>query len=189
MNLDVTAASGEGYTHLWDISTQKVYDGGFKLDTASLPTAAEKVYRGTVVSCNLTTRVATVVKTAIIQTAVGSGDTVVKITKDHNLIATDVIGIGGTTVTVGTITTSNAAYDSFVITANQLGEITKDSVLSESIVAKIPSGLLINDVDVTEDEPSCSAAFALDGVIVSELPQGLTTEIKAAMPFIQFLNL
>lgn len=189
MNLDVTAASGESYTHLWDIATQKVYDGGFKLDTASLPTAAEKVYRGTVVSCNLTTRVATVVKTATLYEKVDAEDEIVKITKDHNLIATDVIGIGGTTVTVGTITTSNADYDSFVISAAALGALAVSTVLSEDITAKIPSGLLVNDVDVTEDEPTCSVAFALDGVIVSELPSGLTTDIKAAMPFIQFLNL
>lgn len=276
MQQKTTEQSGNSYTHMWDVATMKQFDGGFLLDKTCLPTGTEKLPKGALLKANFTTRKAVMVKTAILQANLAADGTSVRILKGHNLLATDIIGINGNSVLVGTITTSNAAYDSFTILAGALGgaltkgavlqqytaagattpEIKKLAILYEAITdaseaIKINKGSGIaegdtieyggttlelgtitegNDYDsfvitankfgaisagavmqvytegstnagvpvnpdglnpfevLIDDEPTCSIMFRADGVVTSLLPQGVTAEIKASLPNIQFLN-
>jgi len=276
MQQKITEQSGNSYTHMWDVATMKQFDGGFLLDKTCLPTGTEKLPKGALLKADFKTRKAVMVKTAILQANLAADGTIVKILKGHNLLATDIIGINGNSVLVGTITTSNANYDSFTIDAGALGgALTKGAVLqqytaagattpeikklailyeaitdaSEAIKINKGSGIAEGDTieyggttlvlgEVTEgddydsfvitknkfgaisagavmqvytegsinagvpvnpdglnpfevlidDEPTCSIMFRADGLITSLLPQGVTAEIKASLPNIQFLN-
>ncbi len=276
MQQKTTEQSGNSYTHMWDVATMKQFDGGFLLDKTCLPTGTEKLPKGALLKADFTTRKAVMVKTATLQANLAADGTTVKILKGHNLLKTDIIGINGNSVLVGTITTSNANYDSFTIDAGALGgALAKEAVLqqyteagastpevkklavvyeaitSDSVAIKINKGSGIAEGDtisyggttlvlgeVTEaddydsfvittnkfgaisagavmqvytegstnagmpvnpdglnpfevlidDEPTCSIMFRADGVITSLLPQGVTAEIKASLPNIQFLN-
>ncbi len=276
MQQKTTEQSGNSYTHMWDVATMKQFDGGFLLDKTCLPTGTEKLPKGALLKADFTTRKAVMVKTATLQANLAADGTTVKILKGHNLLKTDIIGINGNSVLVGTITTSNANYDSFTIDAGALGgalakgavlqqyteagattpEVKKLAVVYEAITSdseaiKINKGsgiaegdtisyggttLLLGEVTesddydsfvitknkfgaisvgavmqvytegstnagipvnpdglnpfevLIDDEPTCSIMFRADGVITSLLPQGVTAEIKASLPNIQFLN-
>lgn len=195
MHYSETAASGKSYTHMWDVASLKAFDGGFAIDKTTLPAGTEKLPKGAFLKADHTERTAKVIKTAVIQTAVLTTDTVVKVKKGAMLVATDVLGTGAKAVTVGTIDTSNADYDSFAITANALGALsvndvlqTYDSAGSSGKTAVNPDGL--NHVDVAIDTfPSCSIVFRADGVVKSALPQAVTTAIATALTNVQFLPL
>ena len=276
MQQKITEQSGNSYSHMWDVATMKQFDGGFLLNKTCLPAGTKKLPKGALLKANFTTRTAVMVKTAVLQANLAADGTTVKILKGHNLLATDIIGINGNSVVVGTITTSNADYDSFDISAGALGgaltkgdilqqytddgatipEVKKLAVLyeaitdaSEAIKINKGSGIAEGDTieyggttlvlgEVTEgddydsfvitankfgaisagavmqvytegstnagvpvnpdglnpfevlidDEPTCSIMFRADGVVTSLLPQGVTAEIKASLPNIQFLN-
>lgn len=276
MQQKTTEQSGNSYTHMWDVATMKQFDGGFLLDKTCLPTGTGKLPKGALLKADFTTRKAVMVKTAILQADLAANGTTVKILKGHNLLATDIIGINGNSVLVGTITTSNAAYDSFSISAGDLGgaltegavlqqytaagattpEVKKLAILYEAItsaseaikinkgsgIAKgdtiqfggttLKLGTITEETDydsfviaankfgaisagavmqvyaegstnagmpvnpdglnpfevLIDDEPTCSIMFRADGVVTSLLPQGVTAEIKASLPNIQFLN-
>ena len=136
MQQKITEQSGNSYSHMWDVATMKQFDGGFLLNKACLPTGTEKLPKGALLKANFTTRIAVMVKTAVLQANLAADGTTVKILKGHNLLATDIIGINGNSVLVGTITTSNAKYDSFVILAGALGgALTAGDILQQYTAA------------------------------------------------------
>lgn len=195
MDYKETEASGNSYSHMWDVATMKQFDGGFLFDKTTVPAGTEKLPKGVFLKVDLTERTAKVIKTAVLAEAITAESTAVKVNKGALLVATDILGTGAKAVTVGTIDTSNADYDSFTIVANSLGALAKDAVLQTYDAAGAsgksavnPDGL--NPFDVTLDaEPSCSCMFRVDGVVVSRLPQAVTTAIKGALTNVQFLNI
>ena len=195
MNYTQTDQSGNSYTHMWDVASTKSFDGGFAIDKTTLPASTEKLPKGAFLKVDHTERTAKVIKTAVIQTAVLTTDTVVKVKKGAMLVSTDVLGVSGKAVTVGTIDTSNANYDSFAITANALGALSVNDMLqtfdaagASGKVAVNPDGLNLCDVEI-DDMPTCTVIFRADGVVKSALPQSVTTAIAAALPNVQFLPL
>lgn len=192
MNYSQTPASGNSYTHMWDVASMKCFDGGFLVDKTTLPTGTEKLPKGALMKADIVERKATVIKTAVLHEAITTGSTAVKVKKGAMLVATDILGTGTKSVLIGTVDTSNADYDSFAIEAAALGALAKDVVLQtydaagSSKNAVNPDGFNAFEVEL-DAEPSCSVMFKADGIMSGTLPQVLTAAIKAALKFCQIL--
>ncbi len=193
MEYKETPQSGLSYIHQWDVSSVKVFDGGFLLDKSNLPVGLEKLPRGSYLKIDMVERKAKLIKTVVLHEALTNVATVVKIKKGSKLVATDVIGNGVKAVVVGAITTSDPDFDSFAITADALGTAAKDAVLqtydsagSSGKSAVNPDGLNYTDV-VIDEEPAVSVIYEAHGIVTDSLPQGTTTAIKGALKFCQFL--
>lgn len=186
MHYTVTPQSGYSHTHLWDIADARQYDGGFLLK--NVPSSLNTVPAGTLVKVDTTARTAEIVKSAKLAAAIATADTTVKVAKGSTLAKGDVIGIGGKSVTLGAITTSNAAYDTFTITAGALGAVDAGEALvtyANGAAAKV-DGLVTADVDV-DDNPTCSVTFAAYGIKEAELPFGAGSDVKAQLTHCQFI--
>lgn len=194
MEYKETPQSGNSYLHVWDVASARVFDGGFLFDKTTVPDGTETLPKGVFLKVDQVERKATLIKTAVLFEAITNVSTTVKIKKGSLLLATDIVGINGAAVLVGTIDTSNADYDSFDIVADSLGALAEGAVLqtydeagSSNKNAVNPDG--INPVDVTLDaEPSCSAIYAVDGIVTERLPHEPTDAIKTALKFCQFLS-
>lgn len=192
MNQTITAASGNSYTHMWDVASMKMLDGGFLFSKASVPAGTAKLPKGVLLKADLTERTAKVIKTAVLHEAITALSVAVKVKKGALLLATDILGIGTKSVVIGAIDTSNAAYDSFAIEADSLGALAAGAVLQTYDAAGSnknvvnPDGLNPFEVEL-DAQPSCSVMFAADGIVSSTLPQTLTTAIKTALKFCQIL--
>lgn len=190
MHYKETPQAGNSYLHIWDVASEKAFDGGFLLTTTSFPAGTEIVPKGTFLRGDLVNRTAVPVKTVVLAAAVLSTDTEVKIKKGHNLIATDKIGTDSASVTVGTIDTSSDDYDVITIVADALGALADGAVLQSHDASGVivPNGLLHRDVEI-DDETPCSIVFRADGIVSSRLPQPVSTAIETALKDCQFLNI
>jgi len=194
MDYTNTAQAGNSYTHLWDVETTREFEGGFLFDLATVPAGTLTLPKGALLQVDHTERKATLIKTAVLQLALTAIATEVRLVKGHNLLATDIIGIGAIGITVGTIVTTNADYDSITIVANSLGVLavgsilqTMDAVGATGRTPVNPDGL--NYAEVTLDaQPSCSVIYEAKGVQTAALPQGITAAIKTALKFMQFIG-
>jgi len=194
MDYTNTAQTGSSYTHMWDVDTTREFEGGFLFDKATVPVGTLKLAKGMLLKVDHVERTATLLKTAVLQAQLTALATEVRILKGSLLLATDVIGTAAIGITVGAIDTSNAGYDSFAITANDLGALavgailqTYDSAGANGKVAINPDGL--NYADITLDaQPSCTVIYEAKGVQTAKLPQGVTAAIKTALKFIQFIG-
>lgn len=173
-------ASGNSYTHLWDISTVRVYDGGFGLDKSNLPTDLNELPRGAILSVDLEERKARVIKTAELAETLTAESTKVKIGKGSLVDTGDTLGIGDKSVTVGALDTSNAGFDSFEIEANALGVAPIGTILSTFKDGKPVKAAGFNSRDVKLlGEDSVSVVYAVDKVESSRLPYPITESIIA----------
>ena len=194
MDYTNTAQTGNSYTHMWDVDTTREFEGGFLFDKTTVPVGTLKLAKGMLLKVDHVERKATLLKTAVLQAQLTALATEVRILKGSLLLATDVIGTAAIGITVGAIDTSNAGYDSFAITANDLGALavgailqTYDSAGANGKVAINPDGL--NYADITLDaQPSCTVIYEAKGVQTAKLPQGVTAAIKTALKFIQFIG-
>jgi len=169
--------------------------GGFNLDDAPLAAGAE-VLRGTVIGFDEVTRVALVVKQAILYEAALNTTVNYKVKKGHHLKVGDVIAytVGGAAKAIETITTTNAAYDTLGVgSGNSLGvAIDAGEVLFEGPTAGTdtaalktePKGLLMEDAVAQASEP---ISVVLRGTVYQRrLPCGACDAVKAALPMIIF---
>lgn len=131
MHYTETAQSGNSYTHMWDVATMKTFDGGFLFSKSCVPAGTAKLPKGVFLKADLVNRTATMIKTAVLHEAITAASEAVKIKKGALLLATDILGIGTKAVVVGTVDTSNAAYDSFAIVANTFGALAAGTVLQQ----------------------------------------------------------
>ena len=92
--------------------------GGFLLSLTELKTGTSQIDRGTPVSLNWTTRIATIVKTALV--VAGSTTTVTRVAKNHQFKVGDVISktVGAIGVAITAISTSNSDYDTLTHLTN-----------------------------------------------------------------------
>lgn len=183
-----TPQNGNVYLHMWDVSTVKVYDGGFLLDKSNLPEGLRTLPKGTFLKVDLNNRTAKAVKTFLLFEAITSASTEVKVVKNSLLKKGDIIGTGNKKVTVSDIDTSNAEYDKFVITAGDLGALTSGATLQAFESGKLlnPDGFNYNDKPI-EDETTVSVIYAVDGVVAERLPSPVTNEIVTALKHCQIL--
>lgn len=189
MDYKITPQSGNSYSHMWDVATMKTLDGGFLFNKATVPAGTEKLPKGVFLKADLTEQKAVIVKTVKLAKALLTTDTEIEIEKGHFLLATDKIGVGEKSITVGVIDTSDEAVDVITITADALGALAKGDVLQTYDANGVvnPDGL--NPVDVVLDaQPTCSIMFRADGIVKSRLPQATTVAIETALKDCQFLN-
>jgi hypothetical protein len=64
---------------------------------------------------------------------------------------------------------------------------TYDSAGATGKVAVNPDGLNYREIDL-DAQPSCSVIYEARGIVVSRLPQAITTAIKTALKFMQFIG-
>jgi len=180
---------GNSYTHIWDVSTVQVYDGGFLLDKSNLPDDLKVLPKATFLKVDLEERKATAVKTVSLFEAITAASTEVKVKKNRLLKNGDVIGVGTKSVTIGDIDKSNADYDSFDITANSLGALAADSILQSFVSGKPanPDGFNYTDVQI-DAEPSVTVVYGVHGVVSERLPFPVTNEIISSLKFCQILK-
>lgn len=188
MDYKVTPQSGNSYTHLWDVSTVEVYDGGFLLDKSNLPVAMKVVPRGAFMAVDLEERKASVVKTVELHEAVTAASTTVKVKKGSLLVKNDVIGVGEKSVTIGDINSSDSMFDSFDIEANALGAVAVGGVLQSFKDGKAVKVDGFNYTDVKIDaQPSVSVIFRVFKVESDRLPYPITDEIVSSLKHCQIL--
>lgn len=194
MDYKITPQSGNSYSHVWDVSSMKTFDGGFLLDKTNLPEGLEKLPKGVFLKGDFTERTAKVVKTAVLTEAITTESTAVKVKKGALLKEDDILGAGTKSAAIGAVDTSNADYDSISITANAFGALAAGSVLQSYDAAGSnknavnPDGLNPVEEVRVDREPSVSIMFRADGIVTSRLPQGVTDAIKAALKYCQFLD-
>lgn len=173
-------ARGNSYTHLWDVSTERVYDGGFGLDKSNLPIDLKELPRGAILSVDLKERTARVIKTVELAEALTAESTKVKISKGSLVKAGDILGVGDKSITVGVLDTSDVGFDSFEIEANALGTAEINTVLSSYKEGKPIKAAGFNSRDVKLlGEDSVSVVYAVDKVESSRLPFTITESIIA----------
>ena len=190
MEYTFTPQSGNSYTHMWDVASTEAFDGGFLFDKTTVPEGTTKLPKGVFLKVDFVERIATLVKTAVLYEAITLASTAVKIKKNSLLLATDTVAIGEKFVTVGAIDTSNALYDSFAITAEDLGALAIGTVLQscdEEGTLINPDGMNYAEV-LIDAEPSCNVIFKAYGIIPAALPQGVTDSIIAALKHCQFIK-
>jgi len=191
MDYKETAQSGNSYSHMWDVETTREFEGGFLFDKTTVPTGTEKLPKGVFLKVDNTERKATLVKTAVLAEAITAESTAVKIEKGSMLLATDIIGTGTAAVLVGTIDSSNDDYDSFAIEADALGALDAGAILQQYTAtdgaAVNPDGLNYREIEL-DAQPSCSVIYEARGIVVSRLPQAITSAIKTALKFMQFIS-
>ena len=102
---------------LWDESKATRASGGFSLANV-LPSTSTHVLKGAPISVDHSTRVANIVKTAVV--SAGSSTTKTRVAKGHLIKVGDVIAkaVDGKAVAITAIDTSNADYDELTHTTN-----------------------------------------------------------------------
>lgn len=189
MDYKVTPQSGNSYTHLWDVSTERKYDGGFTLDKSSLPDNLKELPRGTFLKVDNEERIAKVVKTVSLFEALVAESTSVKVKKGSLLKKNDVLGINDKFVIVGDIDHSNADFDSFTIEAGALGEALEINAVLQSYASgksENPDGFNYEDKPI-ERETTVTVVYAVDKVVAERLPYPLTDAIVSALKHCQIL--
>lgn len=171
---------------LWREDTCEWFTGGFNLDKTNLPSGLDALPKGAILSLDFANRAAVAVKTASVTKAVLSTDTEVQIAKGHILVATDVIGINGNTVTVGTINTSNADYDVITITANALGAVSLGAILESNSGENIGLNYAPKPLKGTVSVSATLQAYEVQG---ANLPYPVSSSLKTKMTSRhQFIN-
>ncbi len=163
---------------LWNEESIYRMVGGFKLDTANLPSTLTILPKGCLLNINFTTRVAKIVKTAKVYETSAADATAYKVYKNHILKADDVITKveSAKAYTVQSIDTSNADYD-VVAVNNTLGELVENDVLFEAAAETADSSAqkaqanFINYHDVKiEGTPSVNALGRAYEIKEAKLP-------------------
>jgi hypothetical protein len=176
----------------------KIYEtatGGFTLNVTPLTTGAT-VAKGTPMGYNEDTRVADVVKQAVLYEAALNTTVNYKVKKGHHFKVGEIIGysVGGAAKAIETITTTNPAYDTVGVgTGNSLGvaiaagEVLFDAPTAGTDTAALkvePKGLLLNDVTVGTSEP-CSIVVR-GTVYARRIPTGVCAAVKSALARVLF---
>lgn len=149
MHYKETAQAGNSYLHLWDVASIKTFDGGFLFDKTSIPEGTERLPKGVFLRGDFVERKATLIKTVKVTKAVAVSDTEVRIAKGHLLLATDIIGVAGKAILVGTIDTSNDDYDAITITAGALGAVAINTILQSYSAASSGGVKGVFELEVT----------------------------------------
>ena len=177
---------------------QKVLEtasGGFTLDDSTL-TADEDILKGTIVGFDEVTRVATVVKQAVLYENATNTTVNYKVLKGHHFKVNDIISfvVGGAAKAITVITTTQADYDTLAVGGgNTLGvAITAGESIFHAGSAGSdtgallvePKGLLYEDAVA---EANANVSVVLRGTVFARrMPNGACDAVKAALPLIIF---
>lgn len=132
MQYEVTSADSV-IKNLWQELTAQAASGGFKLDTTNLASAVEYVDKGALLALNWSTRLATIVKTAVCITG-GAADAP-RVGKNHLLEAGDIISDGKVAATISSITTTESTYDTLNLSVSLIDYAADDILVEASVVS------------------------------------------------------
>lgn len=185
MNLTIGTADSVNKI-LWDESKSTRANGGFSLADV-LPSTFGYVLKGAPISVNHTSRVANLVKTAVVIT--GSTTTATKVAKNHQFKVGNVIAaaVSGNGVAITAIDTSDADYDVLSHLTNG-GAFSADAVIFEATAAgtgdatyKYTANALLSDNIKNTGTPTLTAVIEALEIEEANLPYSLTTAIKTAL--------
>lgn len=176
----------------------ETFIGGFTLDTSNLATAIaaglQLLQAGSVVNVDEYTRRMKLIKTASLQAAALSSDTIYKFNKGHLFVVGEFVGftVGGLAVTISAIDTSNAAYDSVTLSATLAVAIPAFGALYQALAAgstgaliSTPSGLTLRDEQIATAK---DFTVVRGGAVYSRRTTGHPVGIQSFMPKITFSN-
>ena len=171
---------------LWDEYKADKGAGGATL-AAILPSTSTYLLKGAPLYINYTTRVAQLVKTAVVVT--GSTTTVTKVAKNHNFKVGDVISktVGAVAVAITAIdTTTSDEYDTLTHLTNG-GAWSAADVLFQAASVSATSAYLYTANALLATNVKNLGSITVTGVIgaleiqEANLPYSLTTAIKTAL--------
>jgi hypothetical protein len=173
---------------LWDEIDAKRAQGGFTL-AADTPSSVSTGYilKGLPMNVNYASRVAEIVKTAIVIT--GSTTTATRVTKGGLFIVGDVIAnvLSGNGVVITGIDTTNAAYDSLTHLTNG-GAFVADTVLFEAAAAGTGDAVylhtanaLLSDNTKMSGSATVTAVISAQEIIEANLPAPVSADVKTAL--------
>lgn len=173
---------------------QKVLEtarGGFALDVTGL-TIGDTLKGGSLISYDESTRIAKVIKSAVVQANAANNAVNIRVTKGHFLKVGDNLArtLGGAAYAISAINTTDPDYDQ-VMVATTLGvALTAGDVLfvstasgASAAAALTPSGLLYED---TEIQSHSDISVVVCGTVYARRIPGITSELKAKLPLIIF---
>jgi hydrogenase maturation factor len=168
--------------------------GGFRLDISNLDTGAE-VTPGMPLGFDESTRIAKVVKLAIVQANATNTATSIQVKKGHLFKVGDyvAVAVGGAAYAISAIDTSNAAYDVFTVGTTLGAALTADtSVLFQSsatgataaVYSVTARGLNYSSVTVAT---GADVAAVIDGSVYERrIVGGVTAAVKSLLTKIFF---
>ena len=170
---------------------------------ANLPAAGTVIAAGHPVELDTATHIAKLANFFKVHTAVGTGDSTVKVMvlpglprlKAGNFVGVPPAAVGGsvTTVTVGAIT-EGVGYDEFTITPNALGALAQYSLLTEGVASgsttpyAVPNALTYEDVYIETGTTVATVACVHTGTVYAARTPLMSTGVKANLPTIKFDN-
>lgn len=170
--------------------------GGCTLDVSDLP-ATGFIPEATIIGKDATTKLWHVMKSATAQAAVGNAVTAYPVLKNHTFKVGDIIGlsVGGKAVTITSIDTTNAAYDTIntdatIGTAVTLGQAFMHSTTAGATAGALPVysryAVTNNDVEIKTGDNHIVGAWMRATVKVANAP-GYIAAVKALNPLILFV--
>jgi len=113
---------------MFDLSKIRVAQGGFSVDTTSLPTGLAYIKQGTLININYTTRTATVFKSVKVIT--GGSTSAPRVTKNNLFKVGDSVIVEGRLEarTISAIVTTNTAYDTWTLSGAITGLAADDTL-------------------------------------------------------------
>jgi len=189
MGMNVTKTVLNAGKTIW----QKVLEtirGGFRLDVTGL-TIGSVLPGGTLISVDESTRVAKVIKTAILQANANATAVDYQVLKGHSFVIGDNLAhtVGGTAYAITAIDTTDPAFDKLTVGTTLAGSHTpgkvffQSSAAGASAAAATPSGLLYEDTEVTAH---ADVAVVPRGTVYARRIPGIPETLKAKLPLIIF---
>lgn len=172
---------------LWDESKATRSSGGFALAADILPSTSTHVLKGAPISVDHSTRIANIVKTAVV--SAGSTTTKTRVAKGHLIKVGDVIAkaVDGNAVAITAIDTSNADYDELTHLTNG-GAFSENDVIFEAAAVgtgnaayKHDANALLSDNIKNVGTPTLTAVSGALEIQEANLPHSVTAEIKASL--------
>jgi hypothetical protein len=171
---------------LWEEYDADRAAGGFTLADV-LPDSATYVLKGAPLTVNYTTRVAVLVKTALV--VAGSTTTVTRVEKNHLFKVGDVIAdaVSGNGVAITAISYANAAYDTLTHLTNGGAYSAADVLFQAAAVGTGDAAYLYTANALLSDNSKNVGSVTMTAIIgaleirEANLPYSLDTAIKTAL--------
>ena len=190
MGMNITKTIAAHGVEIW----QKVLEtarGGFNLDVTGL-TIGETLKGGSLISFDESTRVAKVIKSAIVQANATNTATDILVLKGHPFKVGDYLAAveGGKAYAITVINTSNASYDTLTVGTTLGVALTAGDALFQSTatgasaaVALTPNGLSYEDYTITA---STDIAVVTRGTVYARRIPGIIAGLKSKIPSVFF---
>jgi hypothetical protein len=190
MGMNITKKVVSYGVQIW----QKVLEtarGGFALDVTGL-TIGETLKGGSLISFDESTRIAKVIKAAVVQANATNTATDIRVLKGHPFKVGDYLAAveGGKAYAITVINTTDATYDTLTVGTTLGVALTAGDALFQSTatgasaaVALTPNGLSYEDYEITA---STDIAVVTRGTVYARRIPGIIAGLKSKLPLIIF---